>query len=80
MDNQVRVDTQEKAKQLTHHLPSSVQTQTDNGNGNAKACGMTEAPTKLEDTIAGVLKVLDAAKRETHGGVFLNYRGEVLPW
>lgn len=79
MDNQVRDGTGEAGMHLIRS-PYLSQTQTDNGNGNAKACGMTEAPTKLEDTIAGVLKVLDAAKRETHGGIFLNYRGEVLPW
>jgi len=44
--------------------------QTDMGNTAAKTMGMEEAPLKIEDCVKGMVKIVDTATRETHGGKF----------
>ena len=40
-----------------------------------------EAITKTpEDTARMLVDIIDAAKRETHGGEFMNYDGGKMPW
>ncbi|GAA5881616.1 hypothetical protein JCM3774_006496 [Rhodotorula dairenensis] len=34
----------------------------------------------IEDSIAGIVNVLAVAKRETHGGKFLDFNGQPVPW
>ena len=41
--------------------------------------GGSNAPTEAVDSIAGMIKVIDAFKQED-SGCFINFRGEELPW
>lgn len=50
------------------------------GNGSATKAGLTEAPTKLEDSVGGMVKVFDTAKRDTHGGKFWTEAGVDVPF
>ena len=54
---------------------------TDMGNSVAKVVGMDEAPMTLEQSVTGILKIVDPATRETHSGKFWNAEdGKELPW
>ncbi|KAJ5777358.1 hypothetical protein N7520_000604 [Penicillium odoratum] len=54
--------------------------QTDIGNRGADSFG-TEKPTlTVEESAGGVVKVVDAATRETHSGKLFRYNGEEEPW
>ena len=54
---------------------------TDMGNTGAKVAGMDEAPMTLEQSVTGILKIVDPASRETHSGKFWNAEdGKELPW
>jgi len=54
--------------------------QTDMGNGGAKAAGLEQAPVTVNDSVTGILSVIDKAERTTHGGKYLQYDGTELPW
>ncbi|KAL6819836.1 hypothetical protein V8C40DRAFT_281169 [Trichoderma camerunense] len=53
--------------------------QTDMGNRGAKAQGLEKAPVTVEDSTAGLVKLIDAASRETTGR-FLDLDGGEIPW
>ncbi|KUI63329.1 Norsolorinic acid ketoreductase [Cytospora mali] len=54
---------------------------TDLGNRGAEALGKKEATVALEDSVAGLMKVIDAASKETHSGRLWVYTGEeVSAW
>ncbi|KAK4155388.1 hypothetical protein C8A00DRAFT_31812 [Chaetomidium leptoderma] len=60
---------------------------TDMGNRGAKAAGelfgmpeLTEAAVPVDVSIGGLIKVVDAAARESHSGTLWNYKGEQVPW
>ncbi|XHC26323.1 SDR family oxidoreductase [Phycisphaerales bacterium ac7] len=42
--------------------------------------GGDQAPLTPPESIAGMLRVIEGAKPETHNGAFLDYKGETLPW
>jgi len=42
--------------------------------------GGEQAPLAPAESIAGMIKVIENAKPETHNGAFLDYKGETLPW
>jgi len=54
--------------------------QTDMGKFAAKAVGMEVAPMKLEDSVKGYLKVVDAASREKYAGEFLDSEEKTVLW
>jgi len=54
--------------------------QTEMGNFGATSNGLKEAPVKLPDSLNGIVKVIEAATRETHVGRFWNYDGEQCVW
>jgi NAD(P)-dependent dehydrogenase (short-subunit alcohol dehydrogenase family) len=54
--------------------------QTDLGNRGADAFGYPQAAVTVEDSVNGMVKVLDAATRETHGGKLWSYTGNVVEW
>ncbi|KAK8129788.1 Glucose/ribitol dehydrogenase [Apiospora kogelbergensis] len=54
--------------------------QTDLGNHGAAAFGYAQAAIPVEESVKGVLKVVDAATRETHGGKLWSYTGDAVPW
>ncbi|PVI08061.1 NAD(P)-binding protein [Periconia macrospinosa] len=54
--------------------------QTDMGNLAAKTIGMEAAPMKLEDSVAGCVKVIDAASREKYAGQWVDSEEKLVPW
>ncbi|EGU12542.1 Aflatoxin biosynthesis ketoreductase nor-1 [Rhodotorula toruloides ATCC 204091] len=58
--------------------PGLVQTRM--GNRAASGLGFEKAPVTVKDSVAGILRILDEAKRETHTGRFFEYTGKELPW
>lgn len=49
------------------------------GNAGAVANGMEIAPVPLQDAITGMVAIIDAATRKTHGGRFWGQEGVELP-
>ncbi|KAG8629745.1 hypothetical protein KVT40_001364 [Elsinoe batatas] len=54
--------------------------QTDMGNAGAKASGMVEAPTTVEESVSGILKKVEGATREGEGGRFLSFDEARIEW
>ncbi|GAA5820881.1 hypothetical protein JCM11251_001860 [Rhodosporidiobolus azoricus] len=54
--------------------------QTDMGAVGARYFGMQKLPLTADDSAAAILKIADTATRDSHGGKFWDYTGEVLPW
>ena len=50
------------------------------GNNGARSFGLEEAPVKLQDSVTGMLKVLEQATKETHGGKMWGYDGKQKQW
>ena len=54
---------------------------TDMGNGAAPLLGLKEAPVSIEQSAAGIIKLLDESTRATHSGRFWDaVDGSELPW
>ncbi|GJC89908.1 norsolorinic acid ketoreductase nor1 [Colletotrichum liriopes] len=55
--------------------------QTDAGRFSAKSWGYEPGPPDtIEDSVDGILKVIDKATRETASGKFLTQTGQLFPW
>ncbi|KAB8437442.1 hypothetical protein FH972_025120 [Carpinus fangiana] len=54
--------------------------QTDMGNKGAEVMGLEKAGITTEESVTGMVKVLDAATRETHGGKLWYWDGSKQPW
>jgi len=52
--------------------------QTDMGNQGAVANGLEQAPTTIEDSVAGLLKQIDVATRDS--GKYWSFDGSNLRW
>jgi norsolorinic acid ketoreductase len=50
------------------------------GNAGAVAVGMQEAPLTVDQSVNGMVHILDTATREKYGGQTINYDGEVIPY
>ena len=60
-------------------FPGTVDTNM--GTLGAKARGWERAPVLLPDAVSGIVKMVDEATRESHGGRFWDSRnGEQIPW
>ncbi|KAK9413825.1 putative NAD(P)-binding protein [Seiridium unicorne] len=53
---------------------------TDMGNHGAKLLGMERAPVDPDDSIDGIVKIINEATKATHGGLFINYKGDKQSW
>lgn len=53
---------------------------TELGNELAKSLGAAEAAITVEESVAGVMKVVDEATREKTGGKFIDQEGKPIPW
>ncbi|KAI1502913.1 NAD(P)-binding protein [Biscogniauxia marginata] len=53
---------------------------TDMGNFSAQQWGLEKAPESVEDSSKGVVKLVDVATKQTHGGKFWSYKDNLLPW
>ncbi|KAJ5371706.1 Short-chain dehydrogenase/reductase SDR [Penicillium concentricum] len=54
--------------------------QTDLGNRGADAFGFEKAAVTVEDSAAGVVKVIDASTLQTHSGKLFKFDGNEEPW
>ncbi|KAJ6102954.1 hypothetical protein N7486_005381 [Penicillium sp. IBT 16267x] len=54
--------------------------QTDIGNRGAVSFGTDKPTLTVEESAGGVVKVVEAATRETHSGKLFKYNGEEEPW
>ena len=50
------------------------------GNFGAQSLGFSEAPTGIEESVTGMKKVIDAARKETHGGRMWGIEGKQQAW
>ncbi|BGP02928.1 short-chain dehydrogenase/reductase SDR family protein [Rhodotorula toruloides] len=76
----LRINEEHEKDNIASYAISPGWTQTDMGNAGARAFGLEEAPVKLEDSVAGILKIVDGATREKTGGKFWDYTGDELSW
>lgn len=53
---------------------------TDMGINGAKLLGFERAPVEPSDSCDGLINVLSGATKETHGGQFILYTGEIQAW
>jgi norsolorinic acid ketoreductase len=54
--------------------------QTELGNRGAHELGVEKADITVEDSTAGVVKIIDASTRETHSGKLFKFDGSEVPW
>jgi len=54
--------------------------QTDMGNGGAKSNGLEKAPVTVEDSVNGIISLIDKAERKTHSGKFFDYQHKEISW
>jgi len=55
--------------------------QTEMGNAGAKVAGMDQAPLTLEQSVTGIMKLLDDSTRDTHSGKFWDAeKNNEIPW
>ncbi|KAI1451264.1 NAD(P)-binding protein [Annulohypoxylon moriforme] len=54
--------------------------QTDIGNRGADAFGFEQAAISVDQSVQGMIKVIDVATRETHGGKMWMWDGKEVPW
>lgn len=50
------------------------------GNNAANLFGLEQATTTIDESTTGIVKVIDGATRDTHGGKLWVYDGNVVPW
>ena len=50
------------------------------GNHGAKSFGLEKAAITVQESVTGMIKVIEAATRETHSGKLWAYDGRQLPW
>jgi norsolorinic acid ketoreductase len=50
------------------------------GNAGAKANGLEEAPTTLEECVNGMIEKIDGATREATSGTYVSFDGQFIPW
>ena len=50
------------------------------GNNGAEAFGLEKAAITVKDSVEGMIKVIDAATRETHSGKLWVWDGRQVPW
>jgi len=50
------------------------------GNRGAHSFGIKEANITTEDSVNGIIRVIDVATRDTHGGKLWEYNGSQVPW
>lgn len=77
----LHIRSQDFSQPLTHRvLISSLVDQFRAADTAGQASKNLTAPKTPEDTSMMLMNIIDAAKRETHGGEFVNFDGSQLPW
>ncbi|OCK76098.1 NAD(P)-binding protein [Lepidopterella palustris CBS 459.81] len=54
--------------------------QTEMGKGAAVSVGIADAPTTIDESVAGLTKIIDESTREKTSGIFANYDGTTVTW
>ena len=54
--------------------------QTDLGNTGARAFGFEQAPVTVEESCTSMVRLIDGATKENHGGKMWGYDGEKMSW
>ncbi|KAI1807859.1 NAD(P)-binding protein [Daldinia bambusicola] len=54
--------------------------QSDLGNRAAQTFELDKAAVTVEESVTGIIKVIDVATRDTHSGKMWNYDGKEVPW
>lgn len=73
-----RINVEEES--LTAWVADPGWAATDMGNYGAGLLGMERAPMDPTDSLDGLEKAIDEATKATHGGLFINYKGEKQAW
>lgn len=73
-----KIDQEEKWLSAFITTPGWVQT--DLGNDSARIFGYGQAPDTIDKSCDGLVEVIDAATKETHGGKMWNYDGKQQSW
>ncbi|KAI1092956.1 NAD(P)-binding protein [Rostrohypoxylon terebratum] len=73
-----KIDQEEKWLSAFITTPGWVQT--DLGNESARVFGYGQAPDTIDKSCDGLVEVIDAATKETHGGKMWNYDGTQQSW
>ncbi|KAI5310715.1 hypothetical protein KEM55_003021 [Ascosphaera atra] len=73
---QMHVEVPEICAFVIH--PGWVQTRM--GNESASMVGMDEAPTTIEESVKGVINVIDGAFANSMSGRYMTWKGVELPW
>ncbi|KAI0893979.1 NAD(P)-binding protein [Annulohypoxylon nitens] len=73
-----KIDQEEKWLSAFITTPGWVQT--DLGNESARIFGYGQAPDAIDKSCDGLVEVIDAATKETHGGKMWNYDGKQQSW
>lgn len=60
--------------------PRNSWVQTELGNRGADAFGIEKAAITVEESVTGVVEVIDASTLETHSGKLFRYDGNQEPW
>ncbi|KAK6857277.1 NAD(P)-binding protein [Apiospora arundinis] len=53
---------------------------TDMGNRGANRVGLAQAPTSVQESVDGMLRIIDSATKETTGATFHEFNGNLYPW
>lgn len=53
---------------------------TDMGNLSANLLGLEQAPLSIQDSVDGMLRIIDDATKDTHGATFSEYNSQPYPW
>ncbi len=61
-----------------NHLDSFVQTEM--GNRGARSFNLEQASITVDESVQGVVKVIDASTHDTHSGKLFLWTGEQEPW
>ncbi|KAJ4163828.1 hypothetical protein LMH87_005532 [Akanthomyces muscarius] len=54
--------------------------QTEMGNRGARSFNLEQASITVDESVQGVVKVIDASTKETHSGKLFLWTGEEVPW
>lgn len=73
-----RMNAEEES--ITTFVADPGWTNTDMGIYSAGLAGLPRAPDEPDDSCDGIMRVIDMATKETHGGKFVHYKGDIFPW
>lgn len=73
-----RINAEEE--QITAFVIHPGWAQTGIGNLGASLCGLEEAPLPVEESVGGMIPIIEKATKKATGGTFWDHEGKTLPW